>query len=67
MIDSTFGKVNLRAAFRQTFENERVAYFLIKASASDEVIKARLAARVEDPQAFSDARLEDFSALSQAY
>jgi uncharacterized protein len=67
VVDSTFGKKDQRAAFTQALEAEGVFYLYVEASAADEVIKARLEAREKDPKVISDARLEDFETLSQAY
>jgi aminoglycoside phosphotransferase family enzyme/predicted kinase len=67
VVDATFGQSAHRAAFMQAFDELQVPYFFLEMQASDEVIRIRLAKREKYRQVMSDARLEDFLALSSAF
>jgi hypothetical protein len=67
ILDATFSRRLYRDRLRERFERLGIPYDFVEAQASDEVVKERLAGRDRKPDEVSDARLEDFEALSRSY
>lgn len=67
IIDATFSSRQRRDELKQQLRTLRVAYCFIEAQASEETLKRRLMAREEKLDEASDARLEDFQALTRSY
>lgn len=67
VIDATCGQAADRAVFRQLARRAGARFLVVVCQADDEVLRARLAARVQDPNSTSDARLELWPALRAAF
>lgn len=67
VLDATFGRAGTRAALIKAAERSGASVKFIELIASDEVIKARLAARAGQADVVSDARLPDFEELNRTY
>ena len=67
IIDATCSSRQRRHELRQQLGTLGVAYCFVEAEASEETLKRRLLAREEKLDEASDARLEDFQALSRSY
>jgi uncharacterized protein len=67
IIDATFSSRQRRDELKQLLGTLGVAYCFVEAQASEETLKRRLMAREEKPDEASDARLEDFQALTRSY
>ena len=66
VLDATFGKRAQRDSLREALRAQSIPYCFVELTAPDSAVKERLRARGEAPP-LSDARLEDFEALSAAY
>lgn len=67
ILDATFARREQRAALMARLAWHHVAYRFIEAQAGDAAVKRRLKAREAKADEVSDARLEDFSALTGWY
>ena len=67
LLDATFSSREHRDSLRDAFRQKTYGYCFIELTASDEMIRERLRARDGEEQSISDARLEDFEALSGRY
>ena len=68
IIDATFSSRQRRDELRQYFGRQGVAFCFVEARASEETLKRRLMAReAKGGNEVSDARLEDFEALTWSY
>ncbi len=67
ILDATFGHRSLREEVVDRLAGVGAQWCFIEAHAPDELVKARLKARSNERGEISDARLEDFDALSGRY
>ena len=67
IIDATFSSRQHRDDLRQQLGVVGVAYCFIEAQASEQTLKRRLMARDVNLNEASDARVEDFEALTLSY
>ncbi|MBC7921005.1 MAG: AAA family ATPase [Ferruginibacter sp.] len=67
LVDATFGRLTNRALFTEAFTREGIPYYFLEAQASEATLRQRLRQRDQQPQVVSDARLDDFDRLNQAY
>ncbi len=67
IVDATFGQPAERAALRHLARRLGVRLYVIVCRADDATLQARLAERMHDPDAISDARLEIWPALRSAF
>jgi len=67
ILDATFSKRRHRQELQDMFREAGYEYIFVEAGASDQIIKERLKARQQNADVVSDARLEDFEMLSNAY
>ena len=67
ILDATFSNKQGRKRFVKMLESRPANYCFIETQASDEVIKKRLQSRENKSDVISDARLEDFTKLSDRY
>jgi len=67
ILDATFARREHRALLAAHFNQKGIAWRVLEARVSDSVIKQRLRARAANPNEVSDARLEDFTMLTQLY
>jgi uncharacterized protein len=65
--DATFGKRSERAAIKQLATRVGARLVVLECCANEATLRARLAARADDPASVSDARLEQWPALQAAY
>jgi uncharacterized protein len=67
ILDATFGNRRYRDRLRTRLSDAGATFLFIEAQASDSIVKRRLKARDGSAGEMSDARLEDFQTLSDAY
>lgn len=67
ILDATFSNQHLRQKLINTLENEKTEYIFVEIMASDATIIERLKVRENKNDVISDARIEDFEKLSEAY
>jgi predicted kinase len=67
VLDATYSSYEHRDSLRNAFHDENHGYCFIEMTASDETIQERLRVRDGKQRSISDARLEDFDALSNRY
>lgn len=67
ILDATFSNRSSREKLLQKFRELEVNYLFVEAKASEKVVKSRLRQRDEEDNVVSDARLEDFEALTNRY
>ena len=67
VIDATYGQPTERAALRHLARRVGARPYFILCHADEELLKARLVARIGDPRTTSDARLEIWPALRAAF
>jgi predicted kinase len=67
ILDATFARRTHRALLARRFGDGGFAWRLIEARAGNATVKQRLRAREAKPDEISDARLEDFAALTRLY
>jgi aminoglycoside phosphotransferase family enzyme/predicted kinase len=67
IVDATFSSRQRRDELKQQLGTAGAAYCFIEAQASEETLKRRLMAREVKLNEVSDARLEDFEALTRSY
>lgn len=67
ILDATFARREQRELLAKRFAKHRIVWRMLEAHAGDAVVKQRLRAREARPDEVSDARLEDFAALTRLY
>lgn len=67
LVDATFGQSANRVLFTEALSRQGIAYYFLEVQASEATIRQRLKQRDQQPQVVSDARLDDFDRLNQAY
>jgi aminoglycoside phosphotransferase family enzyme/predicted kinase len=67
ILDATFSRRRHRQMLKHQLERKGLGYRFVEAQAPDAIVKRRLARRDGKLRAISDARLEDFEALSRSY
>ncbi len=67
VLDATFSHPDQRRRLRDLCVSRQLPYEFIEVSAPDSTVRRRLWARESGPDELSDARLEDFEALSRIY
>ncbi|HMB93407.1 MAG TPA: AAA family ATPase [Rhodothermales bacterium] len=67
LIDATYSRRQHREILRETLGREHIPCIFVEATASDKVLRARLAQREHQDDMISDARLEDFEMLTARY
>jgi aminoglycoside phosphotransferase family enzyme/predicted kinase len=67
ILDATFGDRRYRDRLRSRLSAAGAKFLFVEVQASDRIVKGRLKARDGSAGEMSDARLEDFQALSDAY
>ena len=67
ILDATFSRRRHREMLKHRLERKGLGYRFVEAQAPDAIVKRRLARRDGKLRAISDARLEDFEALSRSY
>ena len=67
ILDATFARREHRALLAERFGRNGIAWLLLETQASDAVVRQRLRARQARPGEVSDARLEDFDALTRHF
>jgi aminoglycoside phosphotransferase family enzyme/predicted kinase len=67
ILDATFSKQRGRQQLEDILEAAGFPYLFVEAETADEIIEKRLKAREQKNDVVSDARLEDFEKLSNAY
>lgn len=67
VLDATFGRRAMREQIERAVGKAGAEVIFVELTAPDEVIRQRLAARAEQADVISDARLEDIAALLSTY
>jgi uncharacterized protein len=67
ILDATFSRRSRRDALREAARSNGFRLVWIEAAVGDDVVRRRLRARESEPEVLSDARLENFAALSASY
>ena len=67
ILDATFARREHRALLAERFGKSGIAWCLLEAQASDAAVRQRLRVREARPGEVSDARLEDFDALTHLF
>jgi aminoglycoside phosphotransferase family enzyme/predicted kinase len=67
ILDATFARRAHRELLAQRFAKSKTVWRVIEVQASDAEVKRRLGKREANPEEVSDARLEDFAALTGHY
>jgi aminoglycoside phosphotransferase family enzyme/predicted kinase len=67
ILDATFGDHRYRDRLRNKLQAIGVRFLFVEAQASDSVVRRRLRERETSAGEISDARIEDFQALSDSY
>lgn len=67
LLDATFSNRGERKQLTDKLESEKIDYIFVEAQAPDATIKERLKSREGEREVISDARLEDFDKLNDAY
>ncbi len=67
ILDATFARREHRELLAERFGKRGIAWRVLEAQASNVAVKQRLRAREVKPDEVSDARLEDFAALTRLY
>lgn len=67
VLDATFGRRAQRQRLVRRLARQGFAWRFVEAHAGDAAVRRRLRARADSTEEVSDARLEDFAALSRSY
>ncbi len=67
ILDATYGRRRHRDELRDKLRKAGIGFYFVEAKASGKIIRQRLKKRTEKADLVSDARIEDFQALSALY
>jgi hypothetical protein len=67
LLDATYSRRQHRDALREALNREHIPCVFVEVTASDDVVRTRLAQREQQDDLISDARLEDFEMLTARY
>ncbi len=67
VIDATFGRKDMRLRFRKAAEKSGMSYRFLVVRADEKEVAERLKRREKNTHSISDARLEDYYAITEAF